>query len=50
MPTELETKAKNFLIALAEGERDLEAARAALCRCYNFVPGDVFARVNRDNS
>jgi len=48
--TELENRAKNFLIALAEGERDLEAARAALCRCYNFVPGDVFSRVNRDNS
>ena len=49
-PTELENKAKNFLIALAEGEKDLEASRAALCRCYNFVPTDVFSRVNRDDS
>ena len=49
-PTELEIKSKNFLIALAEGEADLEAARTALCRCYNFVPGDVFSRVNRDDT
>lgn len=49
-PTDLQIKAKNFLIALAEGEADLEAARTALCRCYNFVPGDVFSRVNRDDT
>jgi Ca2+-binding EF-hand superfamily protein len=49
-PTVLQNKAKNFLIALAEGEKDLEASRSGLCRCYNFVPADVFSRVNRDNS
>jgi hypothetical protein len=45
-----EQAAKNLLIGIAEGERDLEGARAALCRCYNFVPADAFARLNRDNS
>jgi len=35
---------------VAEGERDLEASRAALCRSYNFVPKDAFSRLNRDNS
>jgi len=48
--TETNRKAKNFFIALAEGERELEAARAALCRSYNFVPKDAFSRINRDDS
>mgnify|MGYP001421698068 CR=1 FL=1 len=42
--------AKNLLVAVAEGERDLEASRAALCRSYNFVPTEAFSRINRDNS
>jgi len=45
-----EQAAKNLLIGIAEGERDLEGARAALCRCYNFVPADAFSRLNRDQS
>lgn len=48
--TEIERKTKNFLVALAEGERGLESARAALCRTFDFVPGDAFSRLNRDNS
>jgi hypothetical protein len=48
--TDTNRKAKNFFIALAEGERELEAARAALCRSYTFVPADAFSRINRDDS
>jgi len=48
-PKVVNNKAKNFLVALAEGEKDLEACRAALCRCYDFVPGDLFSRINRLN-
>ena len=46
----LENKAKIFLIALADGRKEIEVTKAALCRYKSFVPGDLFSRVDRDNN
>lgn len=41
---------KNFLDAVANGERDLEAARFRLCSIPDFAPRSAFSRIDRNSS
>jgi Ca2+-binding EF-hand superfamily protein len=45
-----ERRLRNFLVAVGDGERDLEYARARLCSISDFVPRAAFQRVDRNNS
>ena len=47
---EAQRRLKNFFSALANGERDLEAARCRLCNIPDFAPRAAFSRVDRDCS
>jgi Ca2+-binding EF-hand superfamily protein len=47
---ETERRVKNVLVALAGGERGLEASRDRLCRVPDFSPLSAFERVDRDTS
>jgi hypothetical protein len=45
---ETERRVKNLLVALAGGERGLEASRDRLCRVPDFSPLSAFERVDRN--
>jgi Ca2+-binding EF-hand superfamily protein len=47
---ESERRLKNFLVAVGDGERDLENARARLCNIRDFAPNSAFQRLDRDYS
>jgi len=47
---ESERRLKNFLVAIGEGERELENARARLCNIPDFAPHSAFQRIDRDYS
>jgi Ca2+-binding EF-hand superfamily protein len=47
---EAQRRLKNFFSAVADGERDLEAARCRLCNIPDFAPRACFSRVDRDCS
>jgi hypothetical protein len=47
---ETETRLKNFLVAVGDGERNLESARQRLCTIRDFAPHSAFQRVDRDGS
>lgn len=47
---ESERRLKNFLVAVGDGERDLEAARQRLCSIPDFAPHSAFQRIDRDNN
>lgn len=47
---EAQRRLKNFFAAVADGERDLEAARCRLCNIPDFAPRAAFSRVDRDAS
>ena len=45
---ESERRLKNLLVAVGDGERDLEAARQRLCEIRDFAPMSAFERFDRD--
>ena len=45
-----EQRLKNLLVAVGDGERDLENARARLCMIRDFAPNSAFQRLDRDYS
>jgi len=45
-----EQKLRNFLVAVGDGERDLEVARQRLCNIRDFALHSAFERVDRDCS
>jgi Ca2+-binding EF-hand superfamily protein len=47
---ESERRLKNFLVAVGDGERELEHARARLCSIPDFAPHSAFQRIDRDAS
>jgi hypothetical protein len=47
---ESERRLKNLLVAVGDGERDLEAARQRLCSIRDFAPHAAFQRLDRDYS
>ena len=47
---ESERRLKNFLVAVGDGERDLELARQRLCNISDFAPHAAFQRLDRDYS
>lgn len=47
---ESERRLKNFLVAVGDGERDLELARQRLCNIPDFAPHAAFQRLDRDYS
>jgi hypothetical protein len=47
---ESERRLKNFLVAVGDGERDLEHARQRLCSIPDFAPHAAFQRLDRDYS
>jgi hypothetical protein len=47
---ESERKLKNFLVAVGDGERNIEYARASLCNIADFAPRSAFERIDRDGS
>ena len=47
---EAQRRLKNFFSAVADGERDLEAARCRLCNIPDFAPQAAFSRIDRDCS
>ena len=47
---ESERRLKNFLVAVGDGERDLECARQRLCNISDFAPHSAFQRMDRDFS
>jgi hypothetical protein len=47
---ESESRLKNLLVAVGEGERALEAARQRLCSIRDFAPHSAFQRLDRDGS
>jgi len=47
---ESERRLKNFLVAVGDGERDLELARQRLCSISDFAPHASFQRLDRDYS
>ena len=47
---ESERRLKNLLVAVGDGERDLEAARQRLCNIRDFAPHSAFERLDRDFS
>lgn len=46
---ESESKLKNLLVAVGDGERGLEAARQRLCTIRDFAPHSAFQRLDRDS-
>ena len=47
---ESERRLKNFLVAVGDGERELEFARSRLCSISDFAPHSAFQRLDRDYS
>jgi hypothetical protein len=47
---ESESRLKNLLVAVGDGERQLEAARQRLCSIRDFAPHSAFQRLDRDSS
>lgn len=47
---EAQRRLKNFFAAVADGERDLEAARCRLCNIPDYAPRAAFSRIDRDAS
>ena len=47
---ESERRLKNLLVAIGDGERDLEGARQRLCSIRDFAPHSGFQRLDRDYS
>ena len=47
---ESERRLKNFLVAVGDGERQLEGSRARLCSIRDFAPHAAFQRFDRDFS
>ena len=47
---ESERRLKNFLVAVGDGERDLELSRQRLCNIPDFAPHAAFQRLDRDYS
>lgn len=47
---ESESRLKNLLVAVGDGERALEAARQRLCAIRDFAPHSAFQRLDRDAS
>jgi len=47
---ESERRLKNFLVAIGDGERNLEAARSRLCNIRDFAPHSGFERLDRNFS
>lgn len=47
---ESERRLTNLLVAVGDGERDLEGARQRLCSIRDFAPHSAFERVDRDCS
>lgn len=47
---ESETRLKTFLVAVGDGERDLEGARQRLCAIRDFIPKTAFQRMDRDEN
>ena len=45
---ESERRLKNFLVAVGDGERDLELARQRLSNIPDFAPHSAFQRIDRD--
>jgi EF-hand domain pair len=45
---ESESRLKNLLVAVGDGERALEAARQRLCSIRDFAPHSAFQRLDRD--
>ena len=45
---ESERRLKEVLVAVSDGERDLESARQRLCAIRDFSPYSAFQRINRD--
>jgi len=41
---------KDFLVAVGDGERQLEGARSRLCSIRDFAPNSIFQRMDRDCS
>jgi hypothetical protein len=41
---------KDFLVAVGDGERQLEGARSRLCSIRDFAPNSAFQRMDRDFS
>ena len=41
---------KDFLVAVGDGERQLEGARSRLCSIRDFAPNSAFQRMDRDYS
>ena len=44
-----ESRLRNYLVAVGDGERDLEFARSRLCSISDFVPRAAHQRVDRNN-
>lgn len=44
---ESERRLKNLLVAVGDGERDIEAARQRLCNIRDFAPHSAFERMDR---
>ena len=47
---ESETRLKRFLVAVGDGETDLEGARQRLCHIRDFAPHSAFQRIDRDGT
>ena len=47
---ESESRLKNLLVAVGDGERGLEAARQRLCTIRDFAPHSAFQRLDRDSN
>jgi len=47
---ESERRLKNLLVAVGDGERGLESARASLCNIRDFAPLSGFERIDRNGS
>ena len=45
-----ERQLKEFLVAVGDGERQLEGARSRLCSIRDFAPNSAFQRMDRDCS
>lgn len=47
---ETERRLKNLLLAISDGEQNLERLRQRLCQIYNFAPHNAFQRLDRDRN
>jgi hypothetical protein len=47
---ESERRLKNFLVAIGDGEHQLERARQRLCEIRDMAPFQLFQRLDRDSN